>query len=175
MDKFTRTPPIPSPKNHGSMTNLLIWQGESHVTEAMWAPPMWSGARNISVGKSKGSYVAPNSWLLFSSGRAWNTSSRMKSPPPSTHESWIKKKIKLSPSLKGIAEEMMPTGGSNSYLFILKGRTKGVNHQLQAHVRNSIGNLGNPMGTFKSHTNALIRWDEQSTPSSCKHWFFIHQ
>jgi hypothetical protein len=39
----------------------------------------------------------------------------------------------------------MPTGGLNSYLFLLKDRTKGVYHQLQAHVRNSIGNLGNPM------------------------------
>ena len=38
---------------------------------------------------------------------------------------------------------------------------------------NSKRNLGNFMGTFKSHTNALIRWDELSTPSSCKHWFFI--
>ena len=35
-------------------------------------------------------------------------------------------------------------------------------------LRNSFGNLGNLQN---AHTNALIRWDEQSTPSSCKHWF----
>jgi hypothetical protein len=32
----------------------------------------------------------------------------MKAPPPSTHESWVKF-FKLSPLLKGLAEEMMPT------------------------------------------------------------------
>ena len=59
----------------------------------------------------------------------------MKSPPPSTHESWMKF-FKLSPLLKGLAEEMMPKGKGgglwNSYLFLLKGRIKGVSHQLQA-------------------------------------------
>ena len=40
--------------------------------------------------------------------------------------------FKLSRSLKGFAEEMMPTGGSNSYLFLMKGRIKGIRHQLQA-------------------------------------------
>ena len=34
--------------------------------------------------------------------------------------------------------------------------------------------LGNPLGTFrKSHTHALIQPNEQSIPSSCKHWWFI--
>ena len=36
-----------------------------------------------------------------------------------------------------------------------------------------MGNLNELQGTLwepsKSHTNALMRWDEQSTPSSCKH------
>ena len=44
------------------------------------------------------------------SGRAWKTSWWMESPPPSTHESWMKF-AKLSLSSKGLAEEMMPTGG----------------------------------------------------------------
>ena len=47
---------------------------------------------------------------------------------------WMKF-LKLIPSLKGISEEMMPTwrgGVANSYLFLLKGRIKGTNHQLQA-------------------------------------------
>ena len=91
---------------------------------------------------------------------------------------------KLSSWLKGLAEEMMLTG--NSYLFLLKGKIKITSHQFQVplddqpwngikFMGNPIGNLGNHMGTFKSHTNALIRWDEQSTPSSCKRRFLIRQ
>ena len=48
----------------------------------------------------------------------------------------------------------------------------GVLGDISLHQGNSIGNVGKPMRTFKNPIqNALIRWDEQSTPSSCKHLF----
>lgn len=63
----------------------------------------------------------------------------MKYPPPSTHESWMNF-FKLNPLLKGLADEMMARGVQNSYLFPLKGRTKGTSHQLQAPLDDQFWN-----------------------------------
>ena len=83
--------------------------------------------------------IWPNFWLLFPSGGACKTSRWMESPSLSTPEYWMKI-FKRTPSVKELAEEMMPTGGGggglNSYLFLLKGKIKCTSHQLQAMFDN---------------------------------------
>ena len=68
---------------------------------------------------------------------------------------------------------MMPTRWNRTPTSaFLKVEPKGASHQLQPWGT-PIGSFrGEPYGNLqKSHTNALIQPDEQSTPSSCKHRF----
>jgi hypothetical protein len=82
--------------------------------------------RRLQVDTSKGSGFS-SLWIELQNFLRW-----MKFPPPFTHNSWMEF-FKLSLSLKGHAEEMMPIGrGLKSYLFLSKGRTKSTSHQLQA-------------------------------------------
>ena len=94
----------------------------------------------------------PNFWLLFPLSRAWKIARWMKSPSPSTHKFWMEI-FKLSPSLKKLVEEIMPTRGGGWTPTFSFG--------------NSIENLKNLQRFFV--------WDEQSTPSSHKHWFLVCQ
>jgi hypothetical protein len=95
------------------------------------------------------------------SGRVWETSRSMKSPSPSTYEYWMKI-FKLSPSLK------------MELHWELRGPSRNLQNPTQMLSCDGMNNQSVPLREPSiSHTNALIRWDEHSTPSSCKHWFFI--
>ena len=126
----------PPNENLHEICILDKWKRRSHNIGALWTPPVRLRARKISAVYYDLTYpkatMLPQLLVSLPLRLSLKFSHWIKSPPPSTHESWMKI-FKLSPSLKGLAEEIMPTGGGvNSYLFLLKGRTKGTSHRLQA-------------------------------------------
>ena len=94
---------------------------------------------SIAIDRSKGSYDAPTSgffppWVKVQKLRIrWNLHLH-----PLTNLGWIF--FKLNPSLKGLADEVMARGVHNSYLFLLKGKTKGMSHQLQVPLDDQLWN-----------------------------------
>ena len=86
--------------------------GSNCVTKALWTPFVWSETMKISVVDCDLTYLKvlmlPQLLASLPLGRAWKTSHWTKAPPLFTHESWMKI-FKLSLSLKGLMEEMMPT------------------------------------------------------------------
>ena len=79
---------------------------------------------------------------------------------------------------KSFVEEMMPTsgGGSNSYLFLLKGRTKCTRHR---ELREPSGKLHwelmEPCGKLQNPTQMLSYVGMNNQPLRIANLFFVHQ
>lgn len=92
--------------------NMDIEKWLCHITNALWMPPMWLGARKISavdydLMDLKALMLPQLLVVLFPSCRAWKFSRWINSPPPSNHKTWMKF-FKLSLLLIVLAMEMMP-------------------------------------------------------------------
>ena len=109
----------PPNENLHEICILDKWKRRSHNIGALWTPPVRLRARKISAVYYDLTYpkatMLPQLLVSLPLRLSLKFSHWIKSPPPSTHESWMKI-FKLSPSLKGLAEEIMPTGGGGELL-----------------------------------------------------------
>ena len=141
--------------------------------------------------------MLPYFWLLFSLGRVWETSCWRKSPPPSSHESWMIF-FKLCPSLKNLWGRRCQWGiqtpatsfpkvepkvlATNPKLFLMTSLDLKWNEMKFNQLYESICvELKVPRGfpkfkleplpnTFQNFTQMLsYNGMNNQTPSSCKH------
>lgn len=105
-----------------------VWS--CRITKALWTPPLRWRTRKISAVdcdvRDLKAPMMPQPLASLPLGKAWKSSHHMESPPPSTYDSRMKF-FKLNPSLKGLHEEMVPTGPgeSNSHIFLPKRYSQG--------------------------------------------------